>query len=75
MASPSKKGKKDIEGWSIGLEKSEGDYCGAYEINNQSLIDALIANEIPDIIVKDVHHFYLRHSLAIDRSSSFSDSE
>lgn len=60
---PSTKGKKNIQGWGVGLEKSEGDYCGTYDINKQDLINALIANEVYPINDKDVYHFYLRHSL------------
>ena len=33
---PPTKGKKHIEGWSIFLEKPEGDYCGTYDIFNNN---------------------------------------
>jgi hypothetical protein len=58
---PPTKGKKNIVGWSIGLEKSEGDYCGTYDINDQSLVDALYLNEDFDIDDQDVYRFYIRH--------------
>ncbi len=62
---PPTKGKKNIEGWTIGLEKSEGDYCGTYDIHKQGLIDALIANEIYPINDKDVFRFYIGHRLTL----------
>jgi hypothetical protein len=68
---PSTKGKKNIEGWSITLEKGEGDYCGTYDINDQDLIDALIANNVYPINDKDVYCFFLQHRLMLpstDRS-------
>jgi len=60
---PPTKGKRNNEGWSVGLEKSEGDYCGTYEINKPDLIAALDLNGIFDINEKDVYRFYLGHSL------------
>jgi hypothetical protein len=62
---PSTKGKKNIEGWSIGLENPEGDYCGTYDVHKQDLIDALIANEIYPINDKDVFRFYIQHRLTL----------
>jgi len=62
---PPLKGKKNIEGWSVGLEKSEGDYCGTYDINNANLIAALIANEIYPITDKAVYRFRIQHRLTL----------
>jgi hypothetical protein len=60
---PPTKARKNIEGWSIGFEKSEGDYCGTYEINNQDLIDELPDNEIYTLNDKEVYRLHIFHSL------------
>jgi hypothetical protein len=61
---PPTKGKKSLEGWSVSLKKSEGDYCGTYDINKEDLIDVLIANEIYPITDKAVFRFYIQHRLS-----------
>jgi hypothetical protein len=62
---PPTKGKKNIEGWSIGLEKSEGDYCGKYDINNPDLIDGLPDDEIYSLNDKEVYRINIFHSLTL----------
>jgi hypothetical protein len=61
---PPTKGKKHIEGWSILLEKTEGDYCGTYDIfNNNGLIKTVTDNDFWPIKDQDVYRISIIHSL------------
>jgi hypothetical protein len=62
---PPTKGKVPREGWSIflGQQYVGNDYCGTYDINDQSLIEALNDNEAFDINNQDVYMLYIRHCL------------
>jgi hypothetical protein len=62
---PPTKGKKNIEGWGILLEKLEGEYCGIYDINDASLIDVLNDNGYWPINDKDVFRFSIQHRLML----------
>jgi hypothetical protein len=62
---PPTRGKKHLEGWGIVLEKSEGEYCGTYEIHDASLIDAVTENGFWPINEQDVYCFAIHHCLTL----------
>jgi hypothetical protein len=68
---PPRKGKKHLEGWSIGLEKPDGKYCGTYEIHDASLIDAVTENGFWPINEQAVYRISIQHRLTLSGTDSW----
>jgi hypothetical protein len=68
---PPRKGNKHLEGWSIVLEKPEGEYCGTYEIHDASLIDAVTENGFWPINEQAVYRISIQHRLTLSGTDSW----